>query len=356
MTSPQFDRRTHRAQALLTTWTQAAPWRAGSWRALDALRQRTPIAWPSAVYVPLEEAGEVAAAAWRTHGRTPTPATLIREACELQGLAAWRLTRGIYRYDPTLAEALRTTPLTGDLPADALTRLPEWAVYLETPDETLPTNRGPVPLVGCLAWLDWVSATQRDPDDWTAARSHYQLMLGLDVGTAGLFVSNVPLIGTIEHAIEANVDQWSANNDRLGTSAPTPGYAQAARQYLPGLIARVLYLCAEEADLGGRRPTRPQPTRTKQGYRLFPAERLTVWDVGVRIGAAIRRAADEEREATANEHARPRPHIRRAHWHTFVAGPRADPVRQERRIKWLPPIPVNVDDPDELPATIHRVE
>lgn len=58
----------------------------------------------------------------------------------------------------------------------------------------------------------------------------------------------------------------------------------------------------------------------------------------------------EEREAAASGRARPRPHIRRAHWHTFLAG--AD--RMERRLKWLPPIPVNVADVSDLPATIRR--
>lgn len=362
MTRPQFQPRRHRADILLADWTQAQPWRADYWRAVDAIRARHDrIPWPRAVYLPLEEAGEVAAAAWRAHGRQPTPATIVREACELQILAAWRLTRGVYRYDPTLAEALRSTPLTGALPTDALTRLPEWCVYIETPGEQLPMADGrQADLLGCFAALDWVSATRRDPDDWTAAQSHYQLMLGMDLNVAGLAVANVPLVGTLEQAIEAVVDQWSANTDRLGVRSPSPAYADATRRYLPPLISRVLYLCADEADLGDRRPARPHPRRTKQGYRLFPAERLTTWDVGVRIGAAIRRAqettAEEERDHTATGRARPRAHIRRAHWHSYWRGPRkADRDRQELVVRWLPPLPINVVDVD-LPTTIHDVE
>jgi len=48
---------------------------------------------------------------------------------------------------------------------------------------------------------------------------------------------------------------------------------------------------------------------------------------------------------------RPRAHIRRAHWHTYLVGA----GRSERRLKWLPPIPVNVDDPESLPAVIRQV-
>lgn len=60
-------------------------------------------------------------------------------------------------------------------------------------------------------------------------------------------------------------------------------------------------------------------------------------------------------------HAGPRPHIRRAHWHTILHGPRlrdgAPIPSAERRaeLRWLPPIAVRMDDPDALPATIRPV-
>jgi hypothetical protein len=129
---------------------------------------------------------------------------------------------------------------------------------------------------------------------------------------------------------------------------------------MPPIISLIFYLCVDEPDFGGvLRPHRPQPTRTKQGYRLFPAERVTRWDVGTRIGAAIRSARDryehEDRAALASGRARPRPHVRRAHFHGFWAGPRKDEAKQELRVRWLPPIAVNADSPDDLPATIHPV-
>ena len=48
---------------------------------------------------------------------------------------------------------------------------------------------------------------------------------------------------------------------------------------------------------------------------------------------------------------RPRAHIRRAHWHRFWTGPRDG--ERTPRVKWLPPIPVNVDDLDAMPAVVH---
>jgi hypothetical protein len=75
----------------------------------------------------------------------------------------------------------------------------------------------------------------------------------------------------------------------------------------------------------------------------------------VRLGAALRRAYQREQldrdEGVSGGRSRPRAHIRRAHWHTFLAGP----GRTERRVRWLPPIAVNVEDGATLPATIRPV-
>jgi hypothetical protein len=55
---------------------------------------------------------------------------------------------------------------------------------------------------------------------------------------------------------------------------------------------------------------------------------------------------------TATGRASPRPHIRRAHWHTFLTGQ----GRQARKLRWMPPIAVRVEDAGALPATVRAVE
>jgi len=88
---------------------------------------------------------------------------------------------------------------------------------------------------------------------------------------------------------------------------------------------------------------------------MFPAERLTTWDVGIRIGAALRRAHehDNAEHGSSANHAGPRPHVRRAHWHTFLTGPRIEP---KRALRWLPPIAVNVEDINDLVPTVRPVK
>lgn len=355
MTEPDASPRRHRAQERLTAWQRAKPWRSEYWRAVDNVRAAHAHGWPRYAFLPIAEAGKIIARAWRKHNCLPAPGVtagdvLGDEACTLAGYAAWRVTQGIYRFDPTLAAALIETPLTGDLPVSALTHLPHWCVYVETPGRTMPrVLGGETTLHGYYGWINWFDSEDR-----------VELMLGLDVERPypGLPVCTVPLIGTLEQSIRAVEARWrKAYEAGLITNAPTAGFVEGT-QRLSSLIAPLLYLCADDAEIGDGtvRPQQPKPTKTKQGLRLFSAPAPTTWDVGVRIGAAIRRAQEgeaSERHA-AGERSRPRAHVRRAHWATYWTGPRSS--EQTAVLRWLPPIPVNVNDIEALPATVHQVE
>jgi hypothetical protein len=130
---------------------------------------------------------------------------------------------------------------------------------------------------------------------------------------------------------------------------------------VPSLVSLVLYLCSENAEIresggGHRRPAHPEPKKTKKGLRLFAPDRPTHWEVGYRLGAALRResTARSADDATGT-HARPRPHIRRAHWHSYWLGKSNEPDARRVVLKWLPPIAVNVHDPDDLTTTVRDV-
>jgi hypothetical protein len=127
------------------------------------------------------------------------------------------------------------------------------------------------------------------------------------------------------------------------------------------LVSLVLYLCSQAAEIkeagaGKRLPSRPKPQKTKKGMRIFPPNHPTRWEVGYRLGAALRQAlsAREPGEPTGT-HASPRPHIRRAHWHSFWVGKKDQPDARSVTLKWLPPIPVNVQDVEDLTTTVRDV-
>jgi hypothetical protein len=139
----------------------------------------------------------------------------------------------------------------------------------------------------------------------------------------------IPLIGrgTIAESLELvlafGVKVARAHGVKVAAELSDP--ERVARILWP-VISLLLYVCTESGQIGDglRRPVNPPPKRTRHGWRQFPANRPTNWDVGIRIGAALRRAYQQQ----ANED-------------TLPTG-RHLPGRTERRVKWLPPIWVNL--------------
>jgi len=339
----------------LEEWGRAIP---GIWHAVEGERAswRQDIAgWPAPIFLPLEHAGRATLAAIAASGQRPPsgPAELSPAACVTQCLATWRMTQGIYRIDPTLYEALIATPVTGDIPSDVLLYLPEWCVYIETPGMIVPTADGAdIPVYGLWYWLDIIPA-----------RPVMILCIGIDIGRPPPFpVQHVPLVGTLEHALDETVREWESALIRGNAKRPPPpAYREAAARFLPPALSLILYLCSRSVEIAGAAggPANPTPQKTRRGMRIFPANGPRQWEVGVRLGAALRTAYARESEG-GNGHSvyNLRPHIRGAHWHTYLLGPRApreNAAPQRRELRWLPPIPVAIEDYDALPTVIRPV-
>lgn len=338
---------THRAREHLMRFREQAP------KAFDFLDEchrdkgKPPLPdWPAWCYAPV--AGGVTAAQRTGLG--------TMHAGALTALAAWRITQGIYRIDPALYGPLVETPIDGDIPADALLMLPEWCVYVETPGAV---SYGNIPVLGAFCSLEF--------DVKTGGR---ELRLLLDVnGASGpdLVPCIVHLGGSVEDGIQAAAVTMIRN-----TGGVDVGQSLAARLWIDParrIISLLLYICSLN-DFSRRgnpgQPSNPEPKRTRRdGWKLFPASGPTEWVVGVRMGAALRAAYQREE---AGQDGTPsgkqvRPHVRRAHWHTILSGPRKlangteVPADQRRRdLRWMPPIPVNIDDLDAIPAVIRPVK
>ena len=269
--------------------------------------------------------------------------------------AAWRMTQGIYRIDPSLYPDLLATPPAHEVPTHLLTRLPEWCIYVETPGLTLPSRRrplAPVPLAGVWCRVDRdaagellaVTADVDQPQNPMFLQTHHMALSG----------------GSVADCVALTAERWAKAN---GAAADTLAQAASSSMWLEPVINLLLYICSTTDFQGTRRPANPVPVRTKRGWRLFPADRPTTWDVGVRMGAALRAAYQAAETAPAGvEGGSPRGHIRRAHWHGFRSGPRTRddgteiPTAQRRfDLRWLPPIAVNLPDVDQLPAVVRPV-
>jgi hypothetical protein len=276
------------------------------------------------------------------------PADQSKQAILLSALAPWRATQGIYRFDPSTFDAIWKTPVTGDIPTEVLRHLPEWCVYIPTPEQTWRR----APLYGFFAHLE--HSTQ-------LGRTELRLVLDISA-TPGEQLAMIPIrlgIGGVAEALEALFKE-TARSTRVTVDARERDLEMLKRD-MPPLVSLVLYLCCQSAEItdqhgANRLPARPQPVKTKRGLRFFPPDRPTRWQVGYRLGAALRRAASERgASSSSGTHASPRPHIRRAHWHSFWVGKWGQPEVREVVLKWLPPIPVNVHNVEELTTTVRGV-
>lgn len=254
----------------------------------------------------------------------------------LAAIGAWRYTQGIYRFDPEVYNAIRDTNLTGNIPAEVLYRLPEWCVYIKTPGLSWATYQ----LHGFWVHLEWDANTERHELRFLMDTEESLIPFPLHLGPWPLEEAvsrslNEAALQAKTHGMGAMLRD--ADSDRL-----------MAEQFHP-LISLVLYLCSDSPDISAtdrKSPTRPEPKRTKKGWRLFPPDKPTVWRVGEETGAEIREA--KERASLGASGRSPRTHLRRAHWHGYWTGT----GEQKRfRYNWLSPIIVRGQEDDELSET-----
>lgn len=310
-----------------------------AWKIIDGFRsnkgQRGLPDWPDLCFCPLAGAYAVV-----SEGGFLSP-ELAGDVGRLGALAAWRVTQGIYRFDETLYQSLIETPVTGDIPVEVLHRLPEWCVYIETPGMAFFDSN----LYGFFAHLEY---------DVNTGRRELRLLIDSEEALAPI---PLHLIGDLDTALDEMARESRRQSVRFGLPA-VGNVTPDLRPVVEPLLSLLLYLSSQNAEIGdgARQPAYPRPKRTKQGWRLFPPDKPTTWGVGVRMGAALRRAYQSVRTEEDHPHAGPRPHIRRAHWHSFWTGPRAEPEARELKLKWLPPIPVNLENLDELPTTVRPVK
>ena len=267
--------------------------------------------------------------------------THMDEVMTIASTYIWRCSKGIYRFAPEIYSALINQPLTGDLPMKLLHRLPEWAVYIETPGLSYERK----PMHGFIAHLDF-NLFSFDTD--------LQFAMFLEGREMPKTVALPFGDGSINDAMN-RVDQVDSFFGNPNVNVRYVGTRDEYRRTFSAMLQLLLYLCSEEPDI----PTiqHPSARRTFSGAVRSPRE-PQVWDVGVRVSRFIREysASSYPSEYRGGTHASPRPHIRSAHWHTFWTGPRKEefPIRKPV-VKWIPPIPVGVDWKNDLPTNVKEV-
>ena len=325
------------------------------WRQAADLRARP--TWPSWCYLPIEETRSL---------------DLDGGFAEATALLTWRATQGIYRVHPEMLHAIAQTESHGKIPAEIFFHLPEWCIYVETPGVGMShgffvhLNHN-----GHAAELCFVL----DGSPPLNADLLHQSNVASAVG-----ISESELVETLSKALwpvyfelspDKTLEETIGGSVQLAMmskhSTPKARRAQAQMQQmldsghmkfstlakmLRPYLALTLYLCSQSAEYrhaAGKleKPTLPRPVKTRHGMKLFPPDQPNVWEVSYRMGAALQAAQQRADAETSPEYHRgKRPHIRRAHWHLYWTGPRSGP--QVPVLKWLPPIPVGVEDLEDL--------
>lgn len=326
----------------------------GAWKKFELFRAdrgRDLPDWPDWCWCPLAAAYAIVGLQFEG-GKVPIEH--MTDVGNLGALAAWRMTQGIYRFDSDLFAALWSTPLNR-IPVEILYRMPEWCIYIEAPPGQIMNDQV---LYGWFTHLDW---------DVNSGRTELRFVFDLEEGLVSYMLHLSA--DTIDRCVAATVEEAKkqgvlhGQDELLGAikAAEIKEKEVIAKQgtILAHFVSVVLYLCtvaADISDLRGKKknPGNPRPTKTRKGFRTFPLDGPTTWLTGYRIGASLRlaeggSAAGESTRETGR--ASPRPHIRRAHWHTYWTGPRSRP--QKPVLKWLPPVPVGAG---EIVPTIREVE
>ena len=313
-----------------------------AWQRLDAIRAhrgRGLPDWPKWCYFPMNY---FINCFWdKSSG--PPDTDLGLQMSRFAILGTWRATQGIYRFDEDVYDAVVETPLAGDLPSDVLFRLPEWCVYVETKGMRLGDDK----VLGAFACLDF------RPQNQGAT-----LVLSFNVSSSGFMNAGIelgpwPLLEGMKRVATDDAKRY-ANAGAIISPPDAIGLAPIAGQ----VVSLLLYLCSVNGEIGdgSRRPRNPQPTRTKNGLRIFPPDQPRIWNVGIRVGTALRRARSESNPSQEGGHASPRPHFRRAHWQHYWTGRRDNLTERRTILKWIHPVLVNAESADELVSVIKRVD
>jgi hypothetical protein len=252
-------------------------------------------------------------------------------------LGAWRATQGVYRFDQAVYEAVVAMDTPKMLPNELFLRFPEWSVYVETPELKLGDDR----VFGFFATLE--------QDQGTSLVLLVQTEKSLMETVKIKLTPNVDLIECIKESVMLGYFFKCLEDDAIGD------IFERQSTLLSPFLNLLLFVCTQASEIGTgeRQPVTLEPTKTKKGLRLFPPSQPAIWDVGARIGSALRLAQKSHLGDSPGDGYGVRPHIRRAHWHGYWFGQRES--ERHFKLKWLPPIAVRVDSIDALPAVVREV-
>jgi hypothetical protein len=268
-------------------------------------------------------------------------------APELTACYLWRKNKIIFAFDPelttTLAEQAKETEETDILPADLLLHPPYPIIYIKAPGLVEDID-------GFFYWVDYDT-------------NHGTIELRIQWVISDFKMS----FGQVMHLLPGSTihdcvwDTIERTKEYLGEPAiiEAKPVTEIAGMVITALQF-VLYLCASNADIREDPPEVhiPDSERHKKVMTIQDkAREVKSFSVGIRIGAAIRKAQRKppaDPDAEKGTGSAKRPHSRRGHWHHYWTGPKDGD--RKLVLKWTAPTFIHADDIDDNIITFHPVK
>ena len=304
--------------------------------------------WPDWCYAPMSAALAVASEGYDLN-KLPIDIrmAMISVAQAIFAIAPWRLSKEVYVIDEDLKDLLFEQDGELDVPDEVLLQLPYPCFYVELPNTYYRADK----IHGFFVTLEY---------DVNNGDKELKPVFLTDDGNIFSYSIHIGA-KTIEESVDMLDKQALENTNgdkelkRLALRAMQD--SAETKIFLKQILQVILYILAQNAEIT---PSSEQSFITKRGKTVKDKySEIRKWDVGVRVGAAIRQQKAKEqsrkKEYKESEHQSPRPHMRRGHWHHFWTGPKAQPEERKLILKWLSPMAIAAN-PEDMPITFHEVK
>lgn len=325
--------------ALVRLWPKIAK---GCYEQLDrcrAAKDNGEMDWPDYCQLPIN-----AAYTYLVYGFGLSDADAAAGCAELTACWTWRQNKIIYSFDgdmtAALAEQAEDVKDSDVLPADLLMHLPYHCIYIKAPGLLEHMD-------GFWAWMDF-DVNRNGPElriQWvfeTMDASIPQVLHVIPGGTIqDCFLDTVQT--TLEHLREPVDVSHPADSSRIILKA----------------IQLLLYILAENADVyDDPPPVRVVQSKNKSVRQIVrdKAGEVQAKNVGIRIGAAFRKAQNRAKNAGSGSGtgSAKRPHMRRGHWHHYWTGPLDG--KRELILRWTAPTMIHSEMGAEDNVVVYPVK
>jgi hypothetical protein len=275
----------------------------------------------------------------------------------------WHACRVVYRVHPALFSGIAETGTANKVPCEVLARLPHPNPFIVFP-EPIPCEPDPystAPIAEAPVFTGMLVTGQTEERDLCSTDD--PALCYLNVALAGRLryagqeptyeerTLTLPTTGlkTAEEMardMQATISRYNPSKARAADARDVAAFHLA--------INLLLYVCSSEPDMKTIQSAVLRGRKKNANARR--RANTSIVDVGFHVGPALWRAERERQEPHRDEHTGRlvRPHIRRAHWHTYWTGPRTAPQLPE--LRWLHPIIVRPDDRDKGISTVIPIE